>query len=117
LADDEASIRMLNTIILSRAGYHVEAAEDGAAAWDMLQLGNYDLLITDDHMPKMSGVELVEKMRAAGMVLPIILATGTLLEEDLTRYPLLQLAATLFKPYTAMEFLGTVKRVLPGPSQ
>jgi len=112
VVDDEPLMRHLNTKMLLDAGYHVDAAEDGAAAWDTLQFKSYDLLITDNNMPKVSGVELIEKVRAARMVLPVIMATGTLPEEEFTRCPWLQPAATLIKPYTPTEFLGTVKKVL-----
>jgi DNA-binding response OmpR family regulator len=63
-------------------------------------------------MPKVSGVDLLKKLRAARMVLPVIMATGTLPKEELARYPWLQPAATLLKPYTSEDMLRTVKRVL-----
>ena len=50
-------------------------------------------------MPGLSGVALIKKVRAARMALPVIIATGILLPEDLmTRYPWLQPVATLAKP-------------------
>jgi len=112
VVDDEPCVRHLNTKMLVDAGYHVDAAADGAVAWNALQLKCYDLLITDNNMPKVSGVELIEKVRAAGMALPIIMATGASPREQLARLPLLQPAAIMLKPYTHMEFLGTVQEVL-----
>jgi two-component system alkaline phosphatase synthesis response regulator PhoP len=116
VVDDEPLIRCLNTKMLVDAGYHVDAAADGAVAWNALQLKCYDLLITDNNMPKVSGVELIEKVRAAGMALPIIMATGTSPREQLARLPLLQPAAIMLKPYTHMELLGTVQEVLRATS-
>ena len=112
VVDDEPSIRHLNTKVLVDSGYHVDAAEDGAVAWDTLQVNSYDLLVTDNNMPKMSGVELIMKLHAARVALPVILATASSPKEEFTRYPWLQPAATLLKPYTVVEFLGTVKNVL-----
>ena len=112
VADDDAGMRQLAAEVLSGSGYQTETAEDGAAAWEALQASSYHLLITDHDMPKVSGVELVKKMRSAEMTLPVILATGTMPEKELSRHPWLQLAATLLKPFTAEELLGTVKRVL-----
>jgi DNA-binding response OmpR family regulator len=64
-------------------------------------------------MPGLSGLALVKKLRAARIVLPVIMATGTLPTEDLfTRYPWLPPAATLVKPYSIEQLLGTVKAVL-----
>ena len=95
-----------------RSGYEVEAAADGAAAWQALNANTYDLLITDNSMPKMSGVELLRKLRGARMALPVIMATGSLPKKEFARYPWLQPAATLIKPYTGTEMLRTVKKVL-----
>ena len=77
VVDDDISIRHLGTELLSQSGYEVDAAEDGAAAWEALSADSYDLLITDNNMPKVSGVELLRKMRAARMAVPVIMATGT----------------------------------------
>ena len=59
VAEDDHDVRRLNTEVLIDSGYHVDAAQDGAIAWDILQIKSYDLLITDYDMPKLSGLELV----------------------------------------------------------
>jgi DNA-binding response OmpR family regulator len=114
VVDDEACMRHLNAKMLMDAGYQVDAAEDGAAAWNTLQAKRYDLLITDNTMPKVSGFELIEKVRAAGMALPVIMATGAFPTAEFAKRPQLIPAATLLKPYSLAEFLGTVKSVLCG---
>ncbi len=60
----------------------------------------------------LSGVELVMKLRAEDLTLPVILASGAIPTEELNRHPWLQLAATLLKPFTIEELLATVKKVL-----
>ena len=112
VVDDDISIRQLNTEVLIHSGYEVDAAADGAAAWDALSADSYDLLITDHNMPKVSGVELLERLRAAHMALPVIMATGALPKQEFTQQPWLQPAATLLKPYTTEALLGTVREVL-----
>jgi DNA-binding response OmpR family regulator len=114
VVDDEPLVRNLNTRMLIDSGYHVDAVEDGAVAWDALQVNRYDLLVTDNNMPKMSGVELITKLHAARIVLPVIMATGGSPHQEFIRQPWLQPAATLLKPYTVAEFLGTVRSVLCG---
>jgi CheY-like chemotaxis protein len=114
VVDDEESVRQLNVKMLLDTGYHVDAAEDGAAAWDALQVNRYDLLVTDNSMPKVSGVELIMKLHEARIAVPVILATGSLPEAEFHRRPWLKPAATLIKPYTFAEFLGTVQSVLCG---
>jgi DNA-binding response OmpR family regulator len=112
VVEDDIFFRRLNTQVLERSGYEVDSAADGAAAWKELNTDSYDLLITDNSMPNVSGVELLKKKRAARMVLPVIMATGALPTKEFTRYPWLQPAATLLKPYTGEEMLRVVKKVL-----
>jgi len=112
VVDDDLCIREFDTAVLVRSGYAVDAAEDGAAAWEALGASNYDLVITDNNMPKVSGVELLKKLRAARMDLPVIMASGALPTEEFTRSPWLKPTATLLKPYTVAEMLRTVKMVL-----
>jgi CheY-like chemotaxis protein len=114
VVDDDGDIRRLNTEVLVGSGYQVDAAADGAFAWEILQLNSYDLLLTDYDMPKVTGVELLKKLRAACMALPVILASGTIPMKELSRHPWLQIDATLLKPYTPDELLATVRKVLFG---
>lgn len=114
VVDDELCIRNLNTTALIRSGYHVDAAEDGGAARKALDTDHYDLLITDQEMPKLSGVELVKQLRSEDINLPVILVSGAMPTEELERHPWLRLAATLLKPYTTDELLATVRKVLHG---
>lgn len=112
VVDDERDIRQLNAEGLGCAGYQVDTAEDGAAAWEALQLQHYDLLITDNEMPKLSGVGLLQHLHAAQLTLPVIMATGSSPEEELAQQPWLPIEAVLLKPYTMEELLDVVKNVL-----
>src|SRR5580658_7471661 len=112
VVEDDEDIRRLNAEVLSSSGYKVDAAADGAIAWDTLKLNSYDLLVTDHQMPKVTGVELLKKLRAARMALPVILVSGMMPTQELSRHPWLQIDATLLKPYTPDELLATVRKVL-----
>jgi two-component system OmpR family response regulator len=112
VVDDEDAIRRLMTGVLIGSGYHVDAAKDGAVAWEALQAKPYDLLITDHNMPRVTGVELVKNLRFARMALPVVMVTGTLPAHELAQDPSLQLAATLEKPFAPAELLDTVENVL-----
>jgi len=115
VVEDEPDIRRINAEVLMRSGYKVDTAEDGHLGWKAVSVApeSYALLITDHNMPGLTGLALVKKLRDARMTLPVILATGAFPDGDLfIRYPWLQPAATLPKPYTMEELLGTVKRFL-----
>lgn len=113
VVDDDKDIRQLNFEFLIRSGYEVDTAEDGADGWKMLDAvryapGSYDLLITDNNMPNMSGLELIKRVRSERMILPIILASGS--EPVNTQW--LQLAAVLPKPYSMDQLVQTVQEAL-----
>lgn len=112
VVEDESCIRRLNSKVLVRAGYEVDAAEDGADAWDKLQLRSYDLMVTDNHMPKVTGLELLRRVHAARLAVPVIMATATLPREEFTRCPWLEPAVMLLKPYTFEALLAAVQEVL-----
>ena len=112
VVDDDPDIRRINAVVLHRAGYHVETAEDGAFALEAIGDGSYDLMVTDNEMPNLTGIELLKKLYASRMALPFIMATGKVPEREFARCPWLQPAATLLKPYTVGELLGAVKKVL-----
>ena len=72
MVEDDVFIRRLNAELLLRSGYEVDTAADGVAAWQSLNTDSYDLLITDNNMPKVSGVELLKQLHGARMALPVI---------------------------------------------
>ena len=111
VVDDDADIRQVNADVLRRFGYQTETAAAGVA-WEALQANRYDLLITDNNMPKVSGIELVKKLRSARLTLPVILATRALPIEELERNPWLQPVATLVQPFLHRQLLATVSEVL-----
>jgi len=112
VAEDDAVMRRINVKMLTKSGYEVYAAEDGAVAWNALQSNGYDLLVTDNDMPKVSGVDLLKKLYAARMGLPVIMVSGTMPTVELNRQPWLQIKAALPKPYVVSELLATVRNVL-----
>jgi DNA-binding response OmpR family regulator len=109
--DDVVTLR-LNVKVLTKSGYEVDAAGDGAVAWDALQLNGYDLLVTDNDMPNVSGIDLLKKLYTAHMAVPVIMVSGTMPVAELNRQPWLQIKAALPKPYAISELLATVKNVL-----
>jgi CheY-like chemotaxis protein len=114
VVDDDEFIRQINYEVLLSAGYDVDKAEDGSKAWDALQHQDYDLLVTDNQMPNVSGLELIRKIRDARMELPVLMATSTLPDAALNQNHSHRPVTTLLKPYTIEEFLIAVEVVLAG---
>ena len=112
VVEDEVEIRHLIVGKLRSTGFDVDETENGVFAWSYLQVYDYDLMITDNSMPKMTGLELLAKLRAARIVLPVIMATGVPPAKEFAESPWLIPDATLTKPYTLDELLETVRKVL-----
>ena len=112
LVDDDKDARQLSLEVLTDAGYLVEDVRDGAAGWKALQINNYDLVVTDNKMPKLTGIEMIAKLRSAGITVPIIMATEHLPMHEFDRKPWLKPHATLQRPFSNDDLLKAVKKVL-----
>ncbi len=116
VVDDDEGLRQINRTALSLSGYDVDAAEDGQTAWDALQANHYDLLITDNNMPRLTGIELIQRLRSRQVTLPIILASGSMRLKDADKDQL-PAVTMLPKPYGMSDLLKAVKDVLTETSK
>jgi two-component system, OmpR family, alkaline phosphatase synthesis response regulator PhoP len=114
IADDESHILHVVSLKLSNAGFRVITARDGAEAFDLALQEHPDLLITDYHMPHMSGIELCQKLKhtpaTAGIPAIMLTARGYDLEpQDTQDSGILKM---LSKPFSPRQLLSTVNEVL-----
>ena len=112
VVDDASSVRQLKVDLLVDCGYDVEEARDGVGGWEALQASHFDLVVTDNTMPRMTGVEMIEKLRSARMTVPVIMATGLMPVFVFARKPWLKPDAALTMPFSNDEFLAAVKSLL-----
>ncbi len=87
VVDDSLTVREAERQMLEYAGYEVDVAVDGLEAWSAVRLSAYDLVITDVDMPRMTGIELVRRIRSEGprQDVPIIIVSYKDREEDRMR--------------------------------
>jgi DNA-binding response OmpR family regulator len=111
VVDDEPSIREVVSIYLRRAGYRVIVAQDGQQALQALDAEPPDLVVLDLMLPKVDGLEITRRLRAAGDT-PIIMLTARREESD--RIAGLELGADdyVVKPFSPQELVSRVKAVL-----
>ncbi len=76
LIDDEKAIRYALREILEHEGHKVDEAEDGSAGVDKAKKGKFDLVLCDIKMPKMDGIEVLEKLQAHDADLPVVMISG-----------------------------------------
>ena len=110
VVDDEPLLCQLYGELLTETGFEVDATPDGASAWEALQSKEYDLVITDNQMPVLSGMELLLKMHHARLTVPVILTSATWPSDDFL--PWLQPAFILVKPYGPEKLIEAVRQVL-----
>ncbi len=76
VVDDEPAIVELLAELLADDGLSVDTADCAEDAWELIQGSRFDLLVTDKNLPGESGVDLVARVRHAGISLPSVLITG-----------------------------------------
>ena len=112
LADDDVNLRRVLEFQLDEAGYNVLTAQDGAAAFEIFNGNDLDCVITDLRMPKLSGLELLEKIKAEGAETPIIVITA--FGEVETAVTAMKAGAFDYinKPFNRDEILLTLERAV-----
>ena len=116
VADDETHILNVVSLKLRNAGYEVLTASDGQEALDLARERHPDLLITDFHMPVLSGLELCRRLkqdpRTAGIPAIMLTARGYHLDEQDTRTS--GIRRMLSKPFSPRHLLLAVNEVITG---
>ena len=76
VVEDDKYLREMLVIVFEDENYQIDDVSNGAEAWDLLNKNQYGLLMTDMYMPKMNGIELVEKCKASFPEIKTILISG-----------------------------------------
>jgi PAS domain S-box-containing protein len=110
LAEDEASVRSLTSIVLRSCGYRVLEAMDGRDALDKAResVEPIQLLVTDVVMPRMNGPQLAEQLRQRWPDLPVLFMSGYTADVAMPHGG----AAFLQKPFTPAKLAEKVRQVL-----
>lgn len=112
LAEDTTPIRNILEYSLRRAGYLVECVSDGEAADRVLQQTGFELVITDFMMPKLTGVQLIRRMRQRGDTTPVLLISGTVGAAALSAARRYGAVEVLEKPFKLRDVKEKVDRML-----
>ncbi len=72
-AEDDELMRECGVNSLKECGFNVSLAKDGQEAWDKYQKGHYDVLLLDGNMPKMTGEEVMRRVRQTGDDIAIVM--------------------------------------------
>ena len=115
VAEDNPALAIVVRFHLERAGFKVTVATDGAEAWELLQAQAFDVVVTDQQMPGLSGAELCQRMRQDPRWddLPVVMLTAKGLEMELRWVrDELKVRNVLPKPFSLRELVETVENCL-----
>jgi CheY-like chemotaxis protein len=109
VVDDVPEVRLVLKALLEGPDLGVLEAADGEQALQVLTAGDVDLVITDCQMPRMSGLDLMRKVREQHPALPFIVVSSTAEPEDFQE---LKPSAIMGKPFHLLELKEAVEEVL-----
>jgi len=108
IVDDFATMRRIVKNILTQLGFkNFVEADDGSVAWEMLQKEPVDFIVSDWNMPKMTGIELLKKVRADDKLqdTPFLMVTAEAQKENIIEAVKARVSNYIVKPFTP-ETLG-----------
>ena len=116
--EDEPAVTQMLALIVGGPGAKITNAGDGWMA--LMKIGAaaapFDVIITDHHMPRMNGLELVRRLRARDFAGKIVVLSAYLSEENLRAYEELQVDMMLAKPFDVGELQLAIDLVAKQPS-
>jgi PAS domain S-box-containing protein len=114
--DDEEMLVEMGRVILESLGYYVTVAANGTEALNLFleDPSRFDLVITDQTMPDVTGVDLAQKMLGVRKEMPVILCTGYSEMVSTEKVKKVGIREFVMKPMVKKELAETIRRVLDG---
>lgn len=112
--DDSGSLRQMVVFSLKAAGYQVVEAVDGQDGLDKAKAGAYDLILTDQNMPRMDGLTLIRNLRGlpSYQSVPILMLTTEASAEMKAKGRAAGANGWLVKPFDPQRLVEVVKKVI-----
>lgn len=110
VADDEDAVSTPIERVLTAAGFEVVVARSGTEAIELIAAAPFDVIVSDIHMPKLDGVQLLRLVRLRDLDVPVLLMTGQPHISTATRAIALGALQYLIKPVSPGTLVAMVKR-------
>jgi CheY-like chemotaxis protein len=112
--EDEPAVRVTTARLLERSGFRVIAVEHGEEAWERFEANprDIDALVTDLQMPRMSGAELIKRVRQHHSRLPVVVTSAFPSDDTTDRELRTPYTATLRKPFPVSTLIETLRALL-----
>ena len=112
IIDDESELREVLTALLEESVSEIQLAANGLEGIDMLKNQKFDAVLSDEKMPKKSGLEVLKWMRENGLQIPFIIHTGYGQKEMVQEARKLGVYAFIDKPWDERALIKTVQEAL-----
>lgn len=109
VVEDERVVSFLLTRTLEAAGYAVTGVGDGLDALEIGLSEQFDLVLLDQRMPGLLGLEVLQRWKAAGRDFPVIMVSGITGEADVITALDLGAVDYIRKPFSIQEVIARVK--------
>lgn len=116
IVDDFATMRRIVRNILRQIGLNnVVEADDGTTAWDVLNRDKIDFIVSDWNMPKMTGIELLRKVRSSEQFadIPFLMVTAEAQQENIIEAVQAKVSNYIVKPFTADTMKQKIDKIFP----
>ncbi len=108
LVEDDPIIQGLIAMSLRKAGFQVKCASDGEEGWIELCDGHFDVLITDNNLPSLTGLALIRRLRTGDHQMPVLLISGQIPWHAPGLEKLLTPGRVLEKPFPMARLIESV---------
>lgn len=112
IIDDESELREILSSLLEDSAGEIHQASNGLEGIDLLKAHSFDAVLSDEKMPKKSGLEVLKWMRESGLTIPFIIHTGYGQKEMVQEAQRLGVFAFIDKPWDERTLITTVERAL-----
>lgn len=116
IVDDFSTMRRIVRNILRQIGLNnVVEADDGTTAWDTLNREKIDFIVSDWNMPKMTGIELLRKVRSSEEFadIPFLMVTAEAQQENIIEAVQAKVSNYIVKPFTADTMKQKIDKIFP----
>lgn len=112
IIDDEPELRDVLIALLEETAAEIHQASNGLEGIELLKTMTFDAVLSDERMPKKSGLEVLKWMRESGINIPFIINTGYGQRDVVTQAQRLGVYAFINKPWNEQNLIKTVHEAL-----
>ena len=116
VVDDFSTMRRIVRNILRQLGFqNIVEADDGTAAWEIINREKIDFIVSDWNMPQMTGIDLLRKVRGSEQFaqIPFLMVTAEAQQENIIEAVQAKVSNYIVKPFTADTMKQKIDKIFP----